>query len=549
MSQRPAVANADRANAHPFDARQLRRYASTWLPLLAIALSSLLVNLTWHEAVNAADAKGFPRKPIKVIVYTKPGGSADLTARRFVEVASRHSGATFVVENKPGAGGIVAMEKVLQMRADGHTLCICTKSNISKCVSAGREGYLDAFDWIAMLMVDPECVITMRNSSLASWDAILADAKQKAGKQIWVGPDAGGLDHVMALQIWEKFGMQAQWSAFKSGGTAIAALLRGEGVAYVGNPGDAAGNPELRVAAVSAPQRLPTLPDTPTFRELGIQDFDDEYMWRGFAVKQGCPPAALDWYNTLFEKVSADPKWRAYWEKDGIEVVYKRSPEFTEIIQQDRAEFNRYLQQLDMIPDVKENSASAFASRVSLWLLCGGASIWAYFTATTPKNRWLVPLGLGAFALLLWLQTYSFPSTEGVSAATVPRLWIGAILILAFANTLMVGKAQPAPVAAAIDSVETESSTELGGTRDAPRSLLPVLTATALLAVYTAATVLIGYKISTALFLIAMMRLLGHPRWTTIIAVTAAWLVFAYVTFEKTLYVPLPSGQLWEWMS
>ncbi|MCD6121575.1 MAG: hypothetical protein J7K04_07035 [Spirochaetales bacterium] len=81
----------------------------------------------------------FPTKPINLIVYTKPGGLIDVTSRKFTDIASKYTKATFVVINKPGAGGIVAMKYVLATPADGYTLMAVTKSNVAKVVSTGAD--------------------------------------------------------------------------------------------------------------------------------------------------------------------------------------------------------------------------------------------------------------------------------------------------------------------------------------------------------------------------------------------------------------------------
>ena len=69
---------------------------------------------------SSAPAADFPAKPIKIIVYTGPGGLIDTTARKFTEIAEKYVDATIIVENKPGAGGIVAMEKVIQLRQSNY---------------------------------------------------------------------------------------------------------------------------------------------------------------------------------------------------------------------------------------------------------------------------------------------------------------------------------------------------------------------------------------------------------------------------------------------
>jgi len=254
------------------------------------------------------------------------------------------------VENKPGAGGIVAMKYILEeTEPDGYTLFAATKSNISKVVASEGKVDLNGFEWIAMLMADPECVITNKNSSIRTWEDIVRDAKEKNGNQIWVGPAAGGLDHVTAMKLWEKAWIKAKWIPFASGGKAIPALLGGQGVAYVGNPRDTIGKPDLMIAAVSSKERLPQFPDVPTFGELGIKDFDNEIMWRGFAVKKGTPEYALKWYDDLFKKVTEDPEWREFWEVGGIDLVYYSPEKFEKIIEQDVKDFTVYLKKIGMI--------------------------------------------------------------------------------------------------------------------------------------------------------------------------------------------------------
>ena len=72
------------------------------------------------------------------------------------------------------------------------------------------------------------------------------------------------------LQIWDRFGIPARWIPYEGGDQAIQGLLTEQVVAYVGNPGDAAGQPDLRVSIVSSRQRLPQLPDTPTFARIRL---------------------------------------------------------------------------------------------------------------------------------------------------------------------------------------------------------------------------------------------------------------------------------------
>jgi tripartite-type tricarboxylate transporter receptor subunit TctC len=508
-----------------------------------ILLGSLLaVSASREEAACAVEA--FPRKPIKIVVYTKGGGPIDFTARKFVDIAAKYTDATFVVENKEGAGGIVAMEKVLQTPADGYTLCACTKSNIAKVVSVGREGYLDAFDWLALLLTDPECVITRTDSPLADFAKLIANGQDVSDPQTWLGPASGGLDHVMAMRIWDKFQVKGKWIPYASGGQALTDLLGGRGDAYVGNPADVAGNPELQVSVVSSPKRLPHLPNVPVFSEFGAADLDDEYMWRGFAIKKGCPPAALQWYAELFQKVTQDPEWRRVWEKEGMQVVYLAPEEFRSIIGRDREVFREYLERLDMVPLMQTAKQPAWAS----WVQAPGLTtvvlvIVAVATWIVHRGRWdqygtRVILGsLLAIALLFFAQSQLFPYTTGVGAAAVPQLWIGILgLLIAIAWI----RATPTRIADSSDATTTEPQRE---TSRRPSRVAGII---GLLAIYVVITFYLGYYISSFVFLVTTMWLLGEKRWRVLLPVAGAWLAFAYLTFERLLYVHLPAGRWFE---
>ncbi len=309
------------------------------LVIVLLVVSSLFV---FAEGKKEAGAN-FPTKPITIIVYTKPGGLIDVTARKFTDIASKYTKATFVVENKPGAGGIVAMKYIMGGNNDGYTIMAATKSNIAKIVSTKADIDPMDLDWLAMLMADPECVITNKTLPINTWEDVVKDAKAKNGNQIWVGPAAGGLDHVVAMKIWKAFGISAKWVPFASGGKAMAALLGKQGVAYVGNPRDIAGKPDLKIAVISSPKRLKEFPDVPVFNEFGVKGLDNEVMWRGFVAKKGMPAGAKKWYDDLFKKVTADKDWRAFWEPYGIDVVYYPSAKFNEVVKKDYEDFKAYI--------------------------------------------------------------------------------------------------------------------------------------------------------------------------------------------------------------
>jgi putative tricarboxylic transport membrane protein len=314
-------------------------------------LKTLLLSFALVSMIFIGTSFGaFPKKPIKLIVYTKPGGAIDVFARKFQKIAKKYTDTTFVVVNKTGAGGVVAMKHVLSKKADGYMLAAVTRSNIGKMVSSKSNLKVDQFNWMAMMVSDPEAVITNKNQAVNTWEQLVADAKAKNGKQLWVGPAAGGNDHIMALKTWQKAGIKAKWIPYGSGGKAMAALMGGHGIAYVGNPGDVIGKPDLKVAAISSPQRLTgKFANVPTFDELGIKNHDSEIMWRGFMTKQGIPAEAQSFYDDLFAKMDADADWQGYIKNLGANPVFYNHSKFTEIVKMDREVFTKTLREIGAI--------------------------------------------------------------------------------------------------------------------------------------------------------------------------------------------------------
>ena len=290
----------------------------------------------------------FPEKPITIIVYVKPGGGVDVDSRKLAAIGERLTGAKFVVKNKTGSGGIVAMKYILEQPADGYTLFATTKSVVFKTVIAKSDIDLGDFEWTAMTQSDPEAIITNRELDVNTWEQIVADAKAKGAagkKQIWVGPAAGGLDHVMAMKTWKAAGIDpkhVKYIPFKGGKKAMIELLGGRGTVYVGNPRDTIGQPKFKVAALSRSARLPKFPDSPTFDELGIKGLDAEVMWRGFAIKKGIPAEASKFYADLFAKLQTDSEWAGHVGKMSIDPVYYGPDKFYEVVEADRAEVTQW---------------------------------------------------------------------------------------------------------------------------------------------------------------------------------------------------------------
>ena len=303
---------------------------------------------------EAADASGTdtdwePSQPITIMNYVKAGGGMDIATRKFVEIAAKYTDATFVVDNTPGAGGMTAMEYVLSQPADGYTVFAGTVSNVAYLVANEEdlEKYIWGFQWIDDIMADPYSVMVPSGSDINTLDDLLAECK--AGATVWCGPSTGGAKHLAALQLWGALGIEnATWVPFESGPDALLAVIGGQGIASVGNPGDVEGK-DLKNIVIATGEKLEKYPDVTNFADCGYPDLDELNMWRGFAVKDGTPAGMVTWFQNLVDQVTADEEWQKFFADNSIVVFNKTTEEFEAIIRDNITNYIDILKSLELI--------------------------------------------------------------------------------------------------------------------------------------------------------------------------------------------------------
>lgn len=290
-----------------------------------------------------------PTKPITIMNYVDSGGGMDVATRKFADLATKYTNATIIVDNKPGAGGLTAMDYVLDQPADGYLVFAGTISNIAYIVSneEDTDHYVWGFEWIDNIMADPMAIIVNDDADFTLED-LIAESKQLGGSQLWVGPSTGGIKHVIGLKFWQNLGIEATWVPYESGPKAMAALLSRQGVASVGNPSDVNGR-ELKNLVIATHEKLANFPDVPNFADLGYPELDNVSMWRGFAVKKGTPPEMIAWWQDLCQKILEDDEWVQFFNEKSIAVKNETTEAFEAQIRIDIEDNMTILKSLDMI--------------------------------------------------------------------------------------------------------------------------------------------------------------------------------------------------------
>lgn len=275
----------------------MSRRLSFLRPLLAAAML----------AVAAASPAAYPDKPVKLVVAFAPGSSTDIVARLLAEQLSVSLGQSVVVENKPGAGGNIATQQVMNAPADGHTLLIHSVAvavNPSLFANAGYDAVRDLAP-VAMAAVTPNLVYVHPDVKATTLAELLALAR--AGKMSYASSGNGTTTHLGAEWLFRSlakvdithvpFQPAAATNAVVSGQVPIASTSMPPAVPF-------AKSGKVRPIAVMSSRRSPALPDVPTVAELGYPGFEANTWFALFAPAK-VPAEVLDRLNAEVNKALA----------------------------------------------------------------------------------------------------------------------------------------------------------------------------------------------------------------------------------------------------
>jgi tripartite-type tricarboxylate transporter receptor subunit TctC len=286
---------------------QVRRF---WLSCCFAVAATGLCGL----AALTAHAQSYPAKPLRIVVPFGAGGVADLTARTVAQKMSEGLGQSVVIDNRPGAGGIVAAEMVAKSEPDGHTLLLMSNAN---AVSAGLFKSLPFdpikdFTPVSLMGTFDLAIVTSAESRFQSLSELLAWAKANPGKLNIGSINIGSTQHLTAELFKSAAGLEAQVVPF-NGTPAVMTALRGGQIdvaVEVLSPvlpqikGGA-----LRALAVTGQKRNMALPQVPTAKEAGVPNLVSS-SWNGLGAPAKTPKAVVDRLNKEINVALQNPAVR-----------------------------------------------------------------------------------------------------------------------------------------------------------------------------------------------------------------------------------------------
>lgn len=244
----------------------------------------------------AAHAQPYPARPVTIIVPFAPGGISDITARPLAAALGKVMGQSFIIENRPGAGGAIGAAYAAKQRPDGYNLMMALTSLMvipEAEKAAGRQpSYLvSQFAPIARVASDPVVLLVRSESPWKTTADLVADAKSRPGRISYSSSGLYGAIHVPMEMLSQSAGIRMIHVPYKSGGEAMTALLAGQVDVTAQAPGVANSHVKsgkVRVLGSWGTQRTKALPDVPTLKEQG---HDVEfYIWSALFAPVETPP-------------------------------------------------------------------------------------------------------------------------------------------------------------------------------------------------------------------------------------------------------------------
>lgn len=288
------------------------------------------VGLAW---VTACVAQSYPSKPVRFISPYAPGGGTDTMARTLAQKLTESFGRQFVVENRPGAGGIVGTEATAKSPPDGYTILLGSKGPLTVNPALYAKLPYDTLRDLApisLISIVPALLAVHPSLPVKSVKELIALARARPGELTFSSSGIGGTGHLAGEQFAALARAKMVHVPYRGTGPATTALLAGEVTLSFGNlialmPHVHAGR--LRVLAVTSAKRLSAAPQLPTVAEAGLPGY--EYVtWYGVLAPAGTPKDIIGKLNAELVKVARVPEMRERLTGEGGEVVGSTPEEF-----------------------------------------------------------------------------------------------------------------------------------------------------------------------------------------------------------------------------
>lgn len=298
-----------------------------------------------------AFAQKWPERPVKLLVPFSAGGNTDGIARLIGQDLSESLGQPFVVENRVGAGGIVATSSLARATPDGYTLMMAALPQLAILPALKETDYDPIADFapISNIASNPFCLVANPEFEPKTLPQFVAYVKARSGKIPYASGGTGSLSHLAMVLLCERAGLEMLHVPYKGGAPAIADVIANQVPVYFANLSEAVPHigHNVRAYAVSGSRRVAKLADVPTVAESGYAGFKAE-TWNGLIAPAKTPQAVIDLVARGAQRALKDPIILQRFDAYGIEPIGSSPAEFKATIDEDVAQWRKTIKDADI---------------------------------------------------------------------------------------------------------------------------------------------------------------------------------------------------------
>ena len=278
--------------------------------LLAMALVPLV-----------AGAQTFPSRQITIVVPYSPGSTSDLLPRAIAPLMSQALGVPLIVENRPGAGGLLGIEQGVKAKPDGYTLTLIASSyTVNAALYPLKYDPMADITPVVQISQGPMIVVANPKFPGKTIQELINLAKQKPGTINFASAGQGSITHMVVEFFQYRAGVKMNHVPYKGTGPALTDTISGQTDIFFSSTATALPHVKsgrLRAIAVTSTKRLPAEPEVPTIAESGVPGFD-VILWHGLIAPKGVPAPIVERINAEVNKMLQIPETAKQLETDGV---------------------------------------------------------------------------------------------------------------------------------------------------------------------------------------------------------------------------------------
>jgi len=291
----------------------------------------------------------YPERPIRMVVPFPPGGVTDVVARLIAEKLTADLGQQVIVDNKAGAGGVIATDVVAKAAPDGYTILFTTPNHTINAAFRTSLPFDTEKDFTPISIAGQVPMLLVSHPSLpvTNYKGFVAYARANPGKINVSHAGNGTLPHIMMELLMVKEHIQVTNVPYRGAAPALADLVAGQVQAKLDNYTTAqsfVAQHKLNALAFTSAKRQKQLPDVQTVAEMGLPGFEG-YLWMGLVVPAGTPQPIVDKLAAAARRAATAPETLARFDKDGVEPVGDTPAEFKARISREIGQWHELAEQ------------------------------------------------------------------------------------------------------------------------------------------------------------------------------------------------------------